>query len=146
MNWCIRYCFHGFLAPNRTITVHFFANLCCFFFMFKRISWHAGKILADVLPTCRLAGWDEIFWQNVRPTFLTFCQHDGPCQDGMSFGGSWWHDTTTKFPSKQLNSFSSWIPVSSKQLSSCHLLSKWNYIFIWYLKREPIDPTGPRSG
>ena len=85
--------FCNFFAPNC-------AKLCCLFLTSKRNSHNVGNILADVLPTCCLVGWVDIFWWNVGPTFSLFCRHDGRCRGNMSFGGSWQHGTTPKFPTK----------------------------------------------
>ena len=76
MNYRMRYHVHDFLALNHTVTARFFANLC-FFFMSKRISQHVGKILDDVLSTCCLTGWNDIFfqcWADIPDISLT-CRH-----------------------------------------------------------------------
>ena len=46
----------GTFSQNHTVTTQFSAKLCCFFFMSKRLSQHVGKILDNVLSTCRLVG------------------------------------------------------------------------------------------
>ncbi len=97
---CIQYHFCHILTQNCTVMVQFSAKLCCVFFMPKRISWHVGKILADVLQTCHLEGWGNIVLRNVGPTFSTVCWYDGSCRDDMSFRGSWQHDTMLTIPTK----------------------------------------------
>ena len=87
---------------------HHYSVIFCEAFLFTRISWHAGKIFADVLSTCHLAGWDNIFSQwwcdifDILPTWwhlsgqhviwgglgdMTWCQH---------FQLSRWHPTANE--------------------------------------------------
>ena len=48
-----------------------FCKALLFFLYVQKSSRHVGKILADVLLTCCLAGWGNIFWWNVGQIFLT---------------------------------------------------------------------------
>ena len=93
--------FSDFLTPNHTITAQFSAKLCWFFFMSKRISRHVS--LCCPAMTCHVIwrGPDDRIWQNVGPTFPTFSRKVGTCPDNMSFGGFWWHNTTSTFPTKK---------------------------------------------
>ena len=94
------YHFHGFLTPNCTIKAQCSAKLCCFIFMSKRISQHVSKILADILLTCCLAGWDGIFlaecWAYIFH-ILPAWQHVWGCHVIWEY---WRHNTALTFPTK----------------------------------------------
>ena len=68
--------------------------------MSKRISRHVGKILDDVLSTCHLAGWDDIFF----PMSGRHSRHfaDMPTCVGTTchLGGCWRRDMMPTFPTK----------------------------------------------
>ena len=78
---------------------NFLRSFAVFFFMSKRISQHSGKILNDVLLTCHLAGWADIFFQcradifNISPT----CRH---LSERDVMWGSWQYDMMPTFPTK----------------------------------------------